>query len=73
MAVLILTAIAYQHLLLLNITPPADDEDIRKIQTVCPIQSHICPYNPCTLEDVDECYPGHGDFMIEMMNSLDPY
>ena len=29
--------------------------------------------DPCTHEDADGCYPSHEDYMIEMMNSVDPY
>ena len=45
----------------------------RKIQTVRPILSRLYPYNPCTHEYVDGCYPGHKDHIIQMMKSLDLY
>ena len=51
----------------------ADGEDKCKMQTVRPIRPRLCPSNPCNNQNVDGWYPGHGEQMIEIMDSLDPY
>ena len=50
-----------------------DDEYDRKIQTVRPIKSRLWPFDPWNHKDADVSYTGHGDYTIEMMNSLNPY